>query len=176
MCPGLLQLRAQESGSASLSTAGSKVGQTGSHLVYQAQFLDPRGFLTSLTYFSFPFREHVQQQSQEHGKVSVVAFPHVIAIPPSLNTSPRLPLWQHLLTFLWQQASPGYLAPLCFQGLGLRFLEQERHVQEQVQSCWAGASPLEPRPHADTLAPMSSGCSRASIEVQHPFPSDSVAV
>lgn len=74
------------------------------------------GCLTSLTYFPFPFREHVQQ-SQEHGKVSVIAPPHLIAIPPSLNASPRLPLWQHLLTSLRQEASPGCMAPSCFQGL-----------------------------------------------------------
>lgn len=36
--------------------------------------------------FSLPFREHVQQ-SQERGKVSIVAVPHLIAIPPSLNAS-----------------------------------------------------------------------------------------
>lgn len=51
-----------------------------------ARLLDPPGSLTSLTYFPFPFREHVQQ-SQERGKVSVVAVPHLIAIPPSLNAS-----------------------------------------------------------------------------------------
>ena len=88
---------------------GRKLKQ-GSSSDLRAQFLDPPSSLTSLTYFSFPFREHVQQ-SQEHGKVSARALPHLIAIPPSLNDSPRLPLWQHLLTFLQQEASPGCVQP-----------------------------------------------------------------
>jgi hypothetical protein len=100
------------------------VGQTGSNSAYQAQFLDPRGSLTSLTYFPFPFREHVQEWSQEHGKVSVAAFPHLIAIPPSINIFPRLPLRQHLLTFLWQEVSPACVAPSCLQDMGLRSLGQ----------------------------------------------------
>ena len=99
----------------------------------------PPGPLTSLTYFPFPFRERVQQ-SQEHGKVSMIAFPHLIAIPPSLNASPRLPLWQHLLTFLQQEASPGCVAPSGFQGLGLGE-RWERDLHEPVQGCWAGPSP-----------------------------------
>lgn len=82
-----------------------------------ARFPDPPGSLTSLTYFPFPFREHVQP-SQEHGEVSVVPVLHLIAIPPFLNASPRLPLCQHLLAFLRQEARPGCMIRSCFQGLG----------------------------------------------------------
>lgn len=57
-------------------------GADSQQLSSSARFLDPLDSLPSLTYFPFPFREHVQQ-SQEHGKVSVGAVPHLIAIPPS---------------------------------------------------------------------------------------------
>lgn len=90
------------------------MGQVCSVLARQAQFPDPRGSLTALTHFPFPFRERVQQQRQEHGKVSVVTMPPLIAVPPSKNTSPRLPLWRHLLTFLRQEASPGCITPSGF--------------------------------------------------------------
>lgn len=122
---------------------GRKLKQSSSSDL-RAQFLDPPSSLTSLTYFSFPFREHVQQ-SQEHGKVSARALPHLIAIPPSLNDSPRLPLWQHLLTFLQQEASPGCgqpypVARLCLLPELQRGGRWERNVCEQVQGCWAGPS------------------------------------
>lgn len=136
----------KEHGAQVCSSSGSsrgqkaKVGQTSSSSAHRAQFLDPPSSLTSLTYFSFPFREHVQQ-SQEHGKVSAGALPHLIAIPPSLNAPPRLPLWQHLLTFLRQEASPGCVQPRPVA----RARASERRaagegVCEQVQGCWAGPS------------------------------------
>lgn len=99
----------------------------------------PPGCLTSLTYFPFPFREHVQQ-SQEHGKVSVIALPHLIAIPSSLNASPRLPLWQHLLTSAAGSKSRLY-GPIVFPGPELRSGEWwERGLHERVPGCWAGPS------------------------------------
>lgn len=48
----------------------------------------------------------------------MVPVPHLIAIPPFLNASLRLPLWQHLLAFLRQEARPGCVIPACYQGLG----------------------------------------------------------
>lgn len=95
----------------------------------------PHSSLTSLTYFPFSFKEHIQKQSQEHRKVSVVAFPQLIAIPPSINTSPRLPLRQHLLTFLGQEASPASVAPSRFQGSSLGSLGTQKRIRVQVQSC-----------------------------------------
>lgn len=104
----------------------------------------------------------------------MVAFPQLIAIPPSINTSPRLPLRQHLLTFLGQEASPASVAPLTFPGL----------------KPWiSGDSEAHPSPSAKLLGPGFSSRARTPCrslgsclswlfhtQVQHPLPSDSVAV
>lgn len=106
-------------------------------LTHQAQFLapPPHSSLTSLTYFPSSFKEHIQEESQEHRKVSEVAFPCLIAVPPSINTSPRLPPRQHLLTSLRQEARPACVAPSCFQGSSLGSLGTRKCIPVQVQSC-----------------------------------------
>lgn len=122
---------------------GRKLKQSSSSDL-RAQFLDPPGSLTSLTYFSFPFREHVQQ-SQEHGKVSARALPHLIAIPPSLNASPRLPLCSICSLFCSRKQVQVVYSLILLPGLCLLPELQrggwwERDVCEQVRGCRAGPS------------------------------------
>lgn len=139
------------------------MGQTHSHSAHQP------GSPTPLTYFPFPFRERVPQ-SQEHGKVSVGAVPHLIAVPPFLNASLRLPLWQHLLTFLRQEARPGRAVPSCFRGLGFGEDSGRGGVSVSTSRAARLGLLLRAKTPCGPLAPAPSGCPRPSAEAPHPLP------